>query len=101
MGLHSNSVGVLKDIGRSGLRIEYLSQRAAADQWKMIDILSNRKDRVLMASVPCQVVYDIKDMASNRSFTGLDVRLCGVCFGQLTAGQRECLCRLLDGGDAV
>lgn len=96
MGHHSNTVGVLRDIGKGGLKIEYMSDMAASDQWTLIDILANRRDQALLAAVSCKIVYDIKDMSSYRTFTGVDVRLCGVCFCELTAVQLESLHKLLD-----
>jgi hypothetical protein len=97
MGHHSNTVGVLRDIGEGGLKIEYMSDMASSDQWTLIDILANRRDQVLLAAVPSKIVYDIKDMSSYRTFTGVDVRLCGVCFYELTPVQFESLHKLLDG----
>ena len=96
MGHHSNTVGVLRDIGEGGLKIEYISDMASSDQWSLIDILANRRDQVLLAAVPCQIVYDIKDMASHRTFTGVDVRLCGVCFCELIQVQLENLHKFLE-----
>ena len=87
MGIHSNPVGVLKDISKGGMRFEYFSEEPATDQWEMIDVLANQKDQVLLASVPCHIAYDIKGMVSDSTFTGLCVRICGVSFGQLTDTQ--------------
>jgi hypothetical protein len=87
MGIHSHPVGVLKDISKGGMKFEYFSNEPATDQWGMIDILSNQKEHVLLASVPCHIAYDIKDMVSDRTFTGLCVRICGVSFGPLTDSQ--------------
>jgi hypothetical protein len=95
MGPHSNSIGVLKDISMAGMKFEYISEKPASDQWERVDILANRQDHVLVPSVPCTIAYDLKGMASNRSFTGLCVRVCGVCFGTLTAAQAENLQNLL------
>ena len=95
MGLHSNSVGVIRDISLGGMKFEYVSQTPVTEQWEMVDILANRQDQVLLASVPCKIAYDIKDLASNRSFTGACVRICGVCFRVLTQAQTAKLRKLL------
>ena len=87
MGRYSNSVGVIKDISMGGMRFEYFSDKPVDGQWKLIDILANRQDHVLLASVPCDIAYDIKGMASNSTFTGLCVRICGVNFNALTEDQ--------------
>ena len=95
MGLHSNCVGVLRNISMGGMKFEYMSETAATDQWKMVDIMANSQVHAVVAGVPCRIAYDIKDMASNRTFTGLCVRICGVSFSALTAAQTAKLQTLL------
>ena len=95
MGLHSNNVGVIRDISLDGMKFEYMSETPATKQWEMVDILANRQDQVIVASVPCKIAYDIKDLASNRTFTGACIRICGVCFRALSEDQTDKLRRLL------
>ncbi len=96
MGPHSNSIGVLKDISMGGMKFEYISEKPANDQWELIDILANRQDHILLRSVTCEIVYDIKGMASNNKFSGLFVRVCGVSFKTLTQDQNQNLHHLLE-----
>ena len=35
MGLHSNSVGILKDISLGGMKFEYFAEKPADGQWKI------------------------------------------------------------------
>ena len=95
MGRYSNSVGVIKDISMGGMKFEYFAETPVDGQWQMIDILANRQDHVLLASVPCDVAYDIKGMSSNSSFTGICVRVCGVSFNTLTETQTGSLQQLI------
>ena len=95
MGRYSNSVGMIKDISMGGMKFEYFAEAPVDGQWQMVDILANRQDHVLLASVPCDVAYDIKGMSSNSSFTGICVRVCGVSFNDLTETQTGSLQQLI------
>lgn len=76
--------------------MQYISELDRSDQWTQINIISGECDPILMADVCCEVMYDIKDLMENGSFSGMDVRLCGLCFGELTQDQKKALHRLLD-----
>jgi hypothetical protein len=95
MGEFSNTVVKVRNIGCGGVQCEYLSADFADDQRSRIDILAGGNDRSVLSNVACSVVYDIKSLSADGPFTGMDLRVCGLRFVGLTAGQQENLKQLL------
>jgi hypothetical protein len=95
LGRYSNNAANVRDIGGEGVQLEYVSANFANGQWDRIDLLIAGSDWLKLSNVPCEVVYDIKSLAANSSFTGTDLRICGLRFLDLTADQRQSLRLLL------
>lgn len=65
------------------------------DGWKLIDIAFGNAHGAVLSSVCCRLIYDISDLSQQRSFTGQDIRICGLTFSELTAEQAAVLCQFL------
>lgn len=92
----SSGIAVVRDIGVGGLKFEYLPGSLPAPHWINVDIAAGNKNGLLLSTVPCRVVYDIRDLVQNHTFTGSETRICGLCFNELTADQKEALHRLIE-----
>ncbi len=95
-GTFSNYEATVKDISLNGIRLQYMAEDDRSEQWTQINIISGGCDPILMANICCEVAYDIKGLMEGGTFSGFDVRLCGLCFGELTGDQQMVLQSLLD-----
>lgn len=98
-GRHSNDVATVKDISEGGLKLEYLGGHFAEDHWSLVDIVAGRRQNVQVSAVRCEVRYDIENLLENRTFTGKDIRSCGLHFVDLSRDQKKSLIRLLGCGE--
>jgi hypothetical protein len=81
---HFNKLGSIKDISRGGLAFEYIALTTRGGDEMAIDIFLTGNGFYL-ARVPCKVVYDTQVNKDGGDFQYLiDVRRCGVQFGDLT-----------------
>ena len=92
----SNDEAAVQDISLSGIRLQYMSEDDRSKQWREVNIYSGECNPTLMANVCCEVAYDIKGLMEYGKFSGLNVRLCGLCFGELTQDQTAALQSLLN-----
>lgn len=95
LGRYSTNVVAVRNLSFGGLQFEYVHGAHASDQWTQIDIIGEWQDRLSLPCLQCQIVYDIKALLESGTYTGLDVRHCGVRFLGLTEDQKKNLHQLL------
>jgi hypothetical protein len=80
-------IGRLKDVSSGGVAVEYpvFDKREKAINVE-VDIFASRPSYFMMRRVPCKVVYDIK--IELPTLLGIETRLCGLRFEQLS--QQHC-----------
>ena len=82
------------DLGSGGMRLKYFPDISTCTQWISTDIFTGEPNRVLIRDLGGKMVYDIADLMENGSFSGSDVRICGVRFERLTDAQKDDLEKL-------
>ena len=87
--------GVLKDISEGGLSYQYTPVNGADDLKEEIDVISKVPGEVYLQRLKCKKIYDILELAGDRTFTGTQVRLKGVEFEMLSENQMRGLASLL------
>lgn len=92
----SGKVAMLRDLSAGGLQLSYPPDQSACNQWTLIDIFTGQQRQIVISGLTCQMVYDVAILAENDKFSGTDVRLCGVCFNELTDAQKENLSKILE-----
>ena len=92
----SNIAWKIKDISKSGLAFEHHPEAGDMAELTRIDIVANCPNRFYLIGVPCQTVYDVTEIAESRTFTGAEIRRCGVQYENLQERQETNLERLLD-----
>jgi hypothetical protein len=92
----SNIPWRVKDVSQSGLAFEYRPEEVDMDHLAEIDIVAHCPDRFYLFGIPCRAVYDLKEIAENRTFTGTEIRRCGLQYKSLQKRQAENVERLLD-----
>ena len=95
LGRHSRNVAAVRNISIGGLQFEYVNGAYESDHWTQIDIIGEWQDRLTLPCLECQIVYDIKTLLESGTYTGLDVRCCGVRFVGLTEDQKKNLHQVL------
>ena len=94
---HAEMIAVLKDISFGGMQLRSLPDAFSDDQCAMFDIVSDEKNSVLISCISCNKIYDFADLMENGSFSGKDVRCCGVRFNGLTDVQKDRLHQIMEG----
>jgi hypothetical protein len=95
MCAYSCNVAAVCNIGAGGMQLQYVSESDRGDQWTRIDIFAGKSDRILAAGLGCRVAYDVKSLMEGGTFSGLNVRLCGLEFMELTQVQEIFLNQLI------
>ena len=85
----SDKVATLIDLSIGGMKLSYSPEKFACNQWASIDIYAGKQNRLLIAGLTCEIVYDAPSLMENGSFRGIDVRTCGVRFNELTEFQKD------------
>jgi hypothetical protein len=81
---HFSKLGTIKDISRGGLAFEYLALETRGGDESALDIFLTGNGFYL-ARIPCKVVYDTQVIKDEGKFQYLiEIRRCGVQFGELT-----------------
>lgn len=91
----SEKVGTLIDLSVGGMQLSYLPEKFTCNQWTLIDIMADEQNQCLITGLACEIVYDVASLMENGRFSGMDVRVCGVCFNRLTVVQKNSLDQLL------
>ncbi len=92
---NSAKQATLSDFSAGGLRLSYLPGEAIDHQWTLVDICSGAQPHTCVSGVVCETVYDITSLMENGTFSGMDMRVSGVRFDNLTEAQRKRLEMLL------
>jgi hypothetical protein len=99
VGCRSRVIGQLRNIGKGGLKISYVPESLAGqfliEPWAKIDILSTAHHQLVLPKLHCKVIYDMKELSEDASYTGENIRVCGLMLMELTGEQHERLNRLL------
>lgn len=74
--------------------MSYSPGKTNCDQWTSTDIYTDEPNQILIAGLVCEMVYDVASLTENDSFSGTDVRNCGVRFEGLTDAQKDNLEKL-------
>jgi hypothetical protein len=90
----------LINIGLGGLSFQVLSRMEEPADFKAVDILCIRPDRLYLAGIDCRMIYDVKALLENQSFSGAETRNCGVQFLHLYGEQKQALVEFFSGFDA-
>jgi hypothetical protein len=81
--------GKLRDISKGGMSYQYTPPDGAGSTSEVIDILGKKPDRFLLAGMNCDRIYDIAELAADRTFTGAEIRLRGLEYLGLTEEQTQ------------
>ena len=73
-------VGKLENISKTGLAFQYLPVRGEKVQTDTIDIIATGAARFYISGIVCRRIYDIYALEVDRTFTGMESRLCGLEF---------------------
>ena len=88
--------GKLKDISEGGLSYQYTPIIGGGSTSEAIDVLDKGLDSFCLTGLNCERIYDITDLATNRSFKGTEIRLRGLEYVILSEEQKQKLESLLD-----
>ena len=97
MDRDAQMIAELKDISFGGMQVAYLTDSFVDDQCVLFDLVSDKNTTVLISCLSCDKVYDIADLMENGSFSGKDVRCCGLRFNGLTDDQKKRLHQIIKG----
>ena len=81
--------GTLKDISEGGLAYQYVPDDGNGSISEVIDILGKNLERLYLPGLVCKRIYDIKELAAARTFKGIELRLRGLEFTDLTEKQQK------------
>ena len=95
-GCYTKNIGFLRDISEEGLRFEYRGGQFSEDCWTKINILQADKRHVLLSTVSCRIVYNIKDLVEDHTFNGAETSHCGLKFIDITAEQKSLLRQIVE-----
>ncbi len=92
----SNLFATVRDIGAGGMQLQYFPETCEAGRWSPLDVVAGDRSSILMADVCCSRAYDIANLNERGTFSGMNVRLCGLVFGELSPAQKTILRQLLE-----
>ncbi|UCF91471.1 MAG: PilZ domain-containing protein [Desulfobacterales bacterium] len=92
----SSAMAAIKNLSRGGLQFEYASVACHEEEWNRVDIFVRRHSQFCIAAIDCGLIYNIDNLAENRTFSGSPTRLCGLQFLRLKKEQERKLEFLLD-----
>ena len=81
--------GNLKDISEGGFAYQYTPINGGGGSSEVVDILGKGPDRLFLAGLVCKRIYDITELAADRTFTGAEIRLRGLEYVELTEEQKR------------
>jgi hypothetical protein len=81
--------GKLKDISRGGLAYQCPPPDGAEVESETVDILGKGSDPFYLPGLSCKRVYEIAELAADRTFTGAEIRLRGLEYVRLTDEQKR------------
>ena len=90
-----NGIATIRDISEGGIKLQYVPIEEKEPSWSKINIFSAVCDRIYMTDVKCRPVYDFTTLMEGGTYTGMNVRMSGLCFRDLTESQETALRRFL------
>ena len=87
--------GNLKDISEGGLAYHYVPIDGGGSLSEVIDILGKNLERFYLQGLICERIYDVTELAADRTFTGIKIRLKGLEFTGLSERQRQKVVKLI------
>jgi hypothetical protein len=79
--------GKLKDISKGGLSYQYTPINGGDSRSEVVDILVEGTDRFFLPGLACNRIYNITELAADRTFTGAEIRIRGLEYVGLTEEQ--------------
>ena len=73
-------IGKLENISRTGLAFHYVPIRGEKTETETIDIMATGPARFYLAGLVCRRIYDISALDEEKTFSGVETRLCGLEF---------------------
>ena len=91
----SAKLAMLSDLSAGGMQLSYSPDEGIGHQWTSVDIFNGGRGQILISGLVCKTVYDVPSLMENGSFSGTDIRICGIRFDSLTDTQKQSLDILL------
>jgi len=85
----------VRDAGPGGMQIQYTPPNVRMAIWQQIDIIGRDSGQILISDVRCQTTYNIQGLVEEGSFSGDNIRFCGLAFGELSPLQQSLLHQLI------
>ena len=79
----SKIFGKLRNISHNGLAFHYTPRGGQKAETDTIDIMATGPARFYISGLTCRKIYDISVLAEDQTFTGTEIRLCGLEFIKL------------------
>ena len=89
-GIH----GRLKDISKGGLAYQYQPVNGVPAS-EVVDILVRDSEKISLQKLTCRTIYDVVELAADRTFRGTEIRLRGLEYINLSDDQERDLENLL------
>jgi hypothetical protein len=77
----------LKNISVDGLGYEYVSVAGSEPDAVVFDIVGPRSNRFYLPEISCRKIYDLPALSELGTFSGVETRLCGYQYVNLTDEQ--------------
>ena len=85
---YSDLMRKLKNISVDGLGYEYVSVAGSEPDAVVFDIVGPRSNRFYLPEISCRKIYDLTALSELGTFSGVETRLCGYQYVNLTDEQR-------------
>ena len=91
------TIGRVHNISHQGASVEYEGSPIPCNKLNQVtaSITIDQQSRYKVEGISCAPVYDISTLAHNKTFRGINMRLCGLKFQELNRTQLDKLNRLL------
>lgn len=94
---HRPIIGSVYDISAKGLAVEYEGAcRIDVGREIFVSIVNDGKDAEMLSDLRCITVYNIPTLAHGRSFSGKNVHLLGMAYGDMDPARSGRLHHLLE-----
>ena len=86
---HNSDIGGwLKNISKGGVAFAYQPTSGHKMEPTSFIILSGNRVPFYLTGIPCKLIYEIKTIEENHTFSGQENMLCGLQYGMLAAGMK-------------
>ena len=94
--LNSVKNASVRNISKSGLAFEHFGGAGDPGDWSLIDIFMGGRNPFYLPKIKCRLIYDIAELSENSTFSGSEVRVCGLQFGSLRNEHNKKLVKLIN-----